>query len=101
MTQFFVLSVLASNQAVSLTEQNQCSLTAKIVILDVNDKSPRFVSSPLSYIREHAEVGSIAHHIIAQDLDQGMNGQVTYLLSSNEDHAFLIDKATGKIKGIS
>ncbi|XP_063166591.1 protocadherin-23 [Candoia aspera] len=95
-SQFFVLTVLASDQAVNLTERNQCSLTAKIVILDVNDNSPSFVSSPLSYIREDAEVGSIAHHIIAQDPDQGRNGQITYLLlSSNEDRAFLIDKATG------
>ncbi|KAM6440855.1 protocadherin-23 [Liasis olivaceus] len=95
-TQFFVLTVLASDQAINLIERNQCSLTAKIIILDVNDNSPSFVSSPLSYIREDAEVGSIAHHIIAQDPDQGRNGQITYhLLSSNEDHAFLIDKATG------
>ncbi|XP_013927607.1 PREDICTED: protocadherin-23, partial [Thamnophis sirtalis] len=93
-TPFFVLTVLASNQAVNLTEHNQCSLTAKIVILDVNDNIPSFFSSPVSYIREDAEVGSVAHHIIAHDPDQGMNGQVTYLLSSNENHAFLIDKAT-------
>ncbi|XP_070614235.1 protocadherin-23-like [Erythrolamprus reginae] len=94
-TPFFVLTILASDQAVNPTEHNQCSLTAKIVILDANDNSPSFVSSPISYIREDAEVGTIAHHIIAHDPDQGMNGQVTYLLSSNEDQAFLIDKTTG------
>uniref|UniRef100_A0A803T7K3 Cadherin domain-containing protein n=1 Tax=Anolis carolinensis TaxID=28377 RepID=A0A803T7K3_ANOCA len=82
-TQSIVLTVFAVDQAVNLTDRRQSSLTAKIVILDVNDNTPHFVSSPVSYIREDAEVGSFVHHIIAQDPDQGRNGQVTYHLLSN------------------
>ncbi|KAF7244105.1 Protocadherin-23, partial [Varanus komodoensis] len=96
MTHFVVLTVLAADQAVNLTDRRQSSLTAKIVILDVNDNHPRFVSSPVSYIREDAEVGSLVHHIVAQDSDQGRNGHVTYhLLSSNKGHSFVLDKTTG------
>ncbi|XP_062991159.1 protocadherin-23 [Elgaria multicarinata webbii] len=96
MTQSVILTVLVADQAVNLTDRRQSSLTAKIVILDVNDNYPSFVSSPLSYVREDAEIGSLVHHIVAQDPDQGRNGQVTYhLLSSNEDHSFVIDKTTG------
>ncbi|KAH0616047.1 hypothetical protein JD844_026842 [Phrynosoma platyrhinos] len=96
MTQSVVLTVLAVDQAVNLTDRRQSSLTAKIVILDVNDNSPQFVSSPICYIREDAEVGSFVHHIIAQDPDQGRNGQVIYhLLSNSEDQRFIIDKNTG------
>lgn len=102
MTQSVVLRVSATDQAVNITDRRQGSLTAKIVILDVNDNHPSFVSSPLSYIREDAEVGSLAHHVVAQDPDQGRNGQVTYhLLSDNEDYAFTLDKTTGKIKSLS
>ncbi|NXF39299.1 PCD23 protein, partial [Nyctibius bracteatus] len=72
------------------------SLAVKIVILDINDNSPSFTSSPLSYVMEDAEVGFLVHHIIAKDPDEGRNGQVTYhILSGNENKAFVLDKITG------
>ncbi|KFQ60174.1 Protocadherin-23, partial [Pelecanus crispus] len=72
------------------------SLAAKIVILDINDNSPSFMSSPLSYVIEDVEVGCLVHHIIAKDPDEGRNGQVTYhILSGNENKAFVLDKITG------
>ncbi|NXU81636.1 PCD23 protein, partial [Oreotrochilus melanogaster] len=72
------------------------SLTVKIVILDINDNSPSFMSSPLSYVMEDAEVGCLVHHITAKDPDEGRNGQVTYhILSGNENKAFVLDKLTG------
>ncbi|NXR83458.1 PCD23 protein, partial [Pycnonotus jocosus] len=72
------------------------SLAVKIVILDINDNSPSFVSSPLSYVMEDVEVGSLVHHITAKDPDEGRNGQVTYhILSGNENKAFVLDKITG------
>ncbi|NXT95411.1 PCD23 protein, partial [Anhinga rufa] len=72
------------------------SLAAKIVILDINDNSPSFTSSPLSYVMEDVEVGFLVHRIIAKDPDEGRNGQVTYhILSGNDDEAFVLDKITG------
>ncbi|KAF1498963.1 Protocadherin-23, partial [Eudyptula minor] len=72
------------------------SLAAKIVILDINDNSPSFTSSPLSYVMEDVEVGFLVHRIIAKDPDEGRNGQVTYhILSGNENKAFVLDKITG------
>ncbi|KAM9143867.1 protocadherin-23 [Pangshura tecta] len=95
-THSVVLTVSASDQAINLTERRLGSLTAKIVILDINDNSPHFVSSSLSYVMENAEVGSLVHHVIAEDPDEGRNGQVTYhILSGNENKAFMLDKTTG------
>ncbi|NWV02478.1 PCD23 protein, partial [Ptilonorhynchus violaceus] len=72
------------------------SLAVKVVILDVNDNSPNFMSSPLSYVMEDVEMGFLVHHIIAKDPDEGRNGQVTYhILSGNENKAFVLDKITG------
>ncbi|NXU10381.1 PCD23 protein, partial [Pardalotus punctatus] len=72
------------------------SLAVKIVILDINDNSPSFMSSTLSYVMENAEVGFLVQHIIAKDPDEGRNGQVTYhILSGNENKAFVLDKITG------
>ncbi|KFW01744.1 Protocadherin-23, partial [Fulmarus glacialis] len=72
------------------------SLAAKIIILDINDNSPSFMSSPLSYVMEDVEVGFLVHRITAKDPDEGRNGQVTYhILSGNENKAFVLDKITG------
>ncbi|XP_060102606.1 protocadherin-23 [Heteronotia binoei] len=96
MVQSVILTVVAADQAVNFTDRRQDSLTAKIIILDVNDNHPTFLSSPLSYIREDAEIGSPVHSIVAHDPDQGRNGQITYyLLSSNEDHMFSLDRSSG------
>ncbi|NXE35713.1 PCD23 protein, partial [Ptilorrhoa leucosticta] len=79
-----------------LTVRRLDSLAVKIVILDINDNSPSFMSLPLSYVVEDVEVGFLVHHVIAKDPDEGRNGQVTYhILSGNENKAFVLDKTTG------
>ncbi|XP_063278126.1 protocadherin-23 [Prinia subflava] len=95
-TRSVILTVFAEDQAINLTDRRLDSLAVKIVILDVNDNSPSFVSSPLAYVMEDVEVGFFVHHIIAKDPDEGRNGQVTYhILSGNENKAFVLDKITG------
>ncbi|NXK64591.1 PCD23 protein, partial [Sylvietta virens] len=90
------LTSLLMLTAINLTDRRLDSLAVKIVILDINDNSPSFVSSPLSYVMEDVEVGFLVHHIIAEDPDEGGNGQVTYhILSGNEDKTFVLDKITG------
>ncbi|NWW10990.1 PCD23 protein, partial [Oreocharis arfaki] len=79
-----------------LTVRRLDSLAVKIVILDINDNSPTFMSLPLSYVMEDVEVGFLVHHIVAKDPDEGRNGQVTYhILSGNGNKAFVLDKITG------
>ncbi|NWS59766.1 PCD23 protein, partial [Chunga burmeisteri] len=95
-THSVILTVSAADQAINLTDRRLDSLVAKIVILDINDNSPNFMSSPLSYVMEDVEVGFLVHSIIAKDRDEGRNGQVTYhILSGNENKAFVLDKITG------
>ncbi|NXT05347.1 PCD23 protein, partial [Prunella fulvescens] len=90
------LTSLLMLTAINLTDRRRDSLAVKIVILDINDNSPSFMSSPLSYVMEDVEVGFLVHHIIAKDPDEGRNGQVTYhILSGNENKAFELDKITG------
>ncbi|KAM3671958.1 protocadherin-23 [Ammospiza maritima maritima] len=95
-TRSVILTVFAEDQAINLTDRRLDSLAIKIVILDINDNSPSFTSSPLSYVMEDVEVGFLVHHIVAKDPDEGTNGQVTYhILSGNENKAFVLDKITG------
>ncbi|XP_077627075.1 protocadherin-23 [Crocuta crocuta] len=91
-----VLTITASDQAVNVTDRRVGSLMAKVVILDVNDHSPTFMSFPIAHIREDATVGSLVHHITAQDPDEGRNGRITYsILSGNENMAFMLDESSG------
>ncbi|NXL53951.1 PCD23 protein, partial [Podilymbus podiceps] len=91
-----ILTVSATDQAINLTDRRLGSLAAKIVILDINDNSPSFTSSPLAYVMEDAEIGFLVHCIVAKDPDEGKNGQVTYhILSGNENKPFVLDKITG------
>nr|XP_019588825.1 PREDICTED: protocadherin-23 [Rhinolophus sinicus] len=91
-----LLTVTASDQAVNVTDRRLRSLMAKVVILDVNDHSPTFMSSPIAHVKEDATVGSLVHHVTAQDPDEGRNGRVTYsILSGNENMAFMLDESSG------
>ncbi|KAJ1073664.1 hypothetical protein K5549_006902 [Capra hircus] len=91
-----VLTVTASDQAVNVTDRRLRSLMVKVVILDVNDHSPTFTSFPIAHVREDAAVGSLVHHITAQDPDAGRNGRVTFsILSGNENMAFMLDESSG------
>ncbi|NWZ04916.1 PCD23 protein, partial [Agelaius phoeniceus] len=95
-TRSVILTVFAEDQAINLTDRRLDSLAVKIVILDINDNSPSFTSSHLSYVMEDVEVGFLVHHIVAKDPDEGRNGQVTYhILAGNENKAFVLDKITG------
>ncbi|XP_014798528.1 PREDICTED: protocadherin-23 [Calidris pugnax] len=95
-THSVILTVSAADQAINLTDRRLDSLAVKIVVLDINDNSPSFTSSSLSYVVEDVEVGFFVHRIIAKDPDEGRNGEVTYhILSGNENKAFVLDKITG------
>ncbi|KAM4709348.1 protocadherin-23 [Discoglossus pictus] len=92
----FIIKVIATDQAVNIAHQRQSSMTAKIVILDINDNSPQFVSLPFAFVAEDTEVGSLVHHIVAEDLDEGRNGKITfYIMEGNVKQAFWLDKTTG------
>uniref|UniRef100_A0A287DD33 Dachsous cadherin-related 2 n=1 Tax=Ictidomys tridecemlineatus TaxID=43179 RepID=A0A287DD33_ICTTR len=96
-----ILTVTASDQAVNVTDRRLRSLVAKVVILDVNDHRPTFTTFPFAYIREDAAVGSVVHHVSAQDPDEGRNGEVTYSILSGNDHmTFLLDESSGLLTTI-
>ncbi|XP_029467149.1 protocadherin-23 [Rhinatrema bivittatum] len=98
LTQSIIFTVTAADQAVNIAERRVSSMTINVVILDKNDNSPSFVSLPVSYVMEDAEVGSLVHHIIAEDPDEGSNGKVMYhILSGNENKVFLLHNLTGNV----
>ncbi|XP_061541488.1 LOW QUALITY PROTEIN: protocadherin alpha-8-like [Phycodurus eques] len=73
-----------------------------INVLDVNDNSPLF-SKSLYKVRvvENADIGTQLLRLSASDLDDGVNGQLTYSFAErgrfNPDHVFALDENTGEI----
>nr|XP_018907159.1 PREDICTED: protocadherin-like wing polarity protein stan isoform X2 [Bemisia tabaci] len=70
----------------------------EITVSDVNDNKPLF-SKPAytGSVSEDALVGTSVIHVIATDVDFGLNGRIRYALG-NDTEAFVIDPASGVIR---
>ncbi|KAK4302799.1 hypothetical protein Pmani_025146 [Petrolisthes manimaculis] len=77
-------------------------MTVSVVVMDVNDCSPRFsASSYRAVVAENSEVGATITILTATDEDEGNNGQVQYNFASDEDATvrsiFHIDPHSGAV----
>ncbi|XP_019730264.1 protocadherin alpha-8-like [Hippocampus comes] len=74
----------------------------KINVLDVNDNSPSFSKSLYKVqVVENADIGTALLRLSATDLDDGVNGQLTYSFAEtgrfNPDDSFALNENTGEI----
>ncbi|TRY99245.1 hypothetical protein DNTS_022810, partial [Danionella cerebrum] len=66
------------------TTSSSSFMAVNLILQDVNDNLPRF---------------QLQNYVVAEDVDQGQNGQVTYSIeSSSQSGLFKIDPATGSLK---
>ncbi|EFP04243.1 CRE-CDH-3 protein [Caenorhabditis remanei] len=73
-----------------------------IHVIDENDESPRFITGDVVNLRIREEEDTIAYPMIigssiAEDLDEGQNGVVTYSLLSGNTSLFAVNSTTGDI----
>ncbi|XP_034544310.1 protocadherin-23 [Notolabrus celidotus] len=95
-TPSYTFTVTATDQAKRKEERKQASVTTQVFLLDVNDNRPVFVSADAIQVMEDAEVGSLLHHFVAIDGDQGENGVVSYvILAGNKRGFFTLEEKTG------
>ncbi|XP_049536500.1 protein dachsous [Anopheles darlingi] len=99
----FLLIVQATDQSSNVTERLTTSATARIMVTDVNDNTPRFVipsgADSTVYISDALEINQIIAHVVAIDPDSGENGRIEYdFVSGNEDERFAIDHNSGAIR---
>ncbi|XP_047434431.1 protocadherin-23 [Mugil cephalus] len=95
-TPSFAFTVSATDQAKRKEERKQASVTAQLFLLDVNDNRPVFVSADSAQVTEDAEVGSLLHHFVAIDGDQGENGVVSFsIVAGNKNGFFTLEEKTG------
>ena len=72
------------------------STSILIHVLDVNDNDPVFVQDIYgTSVYENVSVGFVVMTMLAVDIDEGVNGNVTYTLSNDAAGLFDIDAATG------
>ncbi|XP_015278377.1 PREDICTED: cadherin-23 [Gekko japonicus] len=75
------------------------SATVFVNLLDLNDNDPTFQNLPfITEIPEGLPAGSSVFQVVAIDLDEGLNGQVTYRMQVGMPRMdFLINSSTGLI----
>lgn len=79
-------------------ERKQAAVAAQVFLLDVNDNRPVFTSAVSVQVTEDAEAGSLLHHFVANDGDEGENGVVSYtILTGNKEGLFTLEERTGKM----
>ncbi|XP_073335504.1 protocadherin-16 [Pagrus major] len=74
-------------------------MAINLILQDVNDNLPRFqLQNYVAYMREAQGYETPIIQVMAEDVDQGQNGQVTYSIqSSGMSGLFKIDPVTGSI----
>lgn len=97
-TPTLAFTVTASDRAERKEERKRTSVTAQVVLLDVNDNTPVFASADTAQVMEDAELGSLLHHFVAIDGDLGENGLVSYcIMAGNENGLFTLEEKTGEM----
>uniref|UniRef100_A0AAR2LPW9 Protocadherin-16 n=1 Tax=Pygocentrus nattereri TaxID=42514 RepID=A0AAR2LPW9_PYGNA len=81
------------------TATSSSFMAVNLILQDVNDNLPRFqLQNYVAYMREAQGYDSPIIQVVAEDVDQGPNGQVTYSIqSSSRSGLFKIDPLTGSI----
>lgn len=102
--QSFSFSVVATDSPADHSTQRSSTAQVQISIQDVNDNRPRFMSyvyytgvSERSY-----SVGRQVAHLPCNDLDSGVNQELTYFIAAgNEEGKFRINATSGQIDLVS
>lgn len=89
--------VKATDQSTNLTERLSTTATARIVLTDSNDNSPKFIlpQNPNVFFSESTTIGMMVVRVVAVDEDSGDNGRITYVISGGEMKQFALGYDNG------
>ncbi|XP_026994718.2 protocadherin-16 [Tachysurus fulvidraco] len=81
------------------TTTSSSFMAVNLILQDINDNLPRFqLQNYITYMHEAQGYDSPIIQVVAEDVDQGPNGQVTYSIqSSGRSGLFKIDPLTGSV----
>lgn len=91
------LTVTANDCVLPVSLQLTSTAHVFVVITDVNDNAPLFVSAKSVIIPEDTALHSVVTTVHAEDEDSGSNGEVLYYLKNTSGGTFTIEDTSGKI----
>ncbi|RXN06608.1 protocadherin-23 [Labeo rohita] len=96
-TKKIVFRVTVSDNAEEPNDRKHTSVIGQVILLDINDNSPTFVSTEVACVPEDTEVGLLVHHVMAKDEDEGSNGHVIYSVISGNEKSYFHMESTGHL----
>ncbi|RVE65013.1 hypothetical protein OJAV_G00132020 [Oryzias javanicus] len=94
---FYNLTVTANDCAQPVSLQLTSTANIFVIVEDVNDNSPLFMSPQSVSIPEDTALHSVIMTVRAEDEDVGPNGEVWYHLSRTHNGAFSINNTSGNV----
>nr|XP_033794683.1 protocadherin Fat 4-like [Geotrypetes seraphini] len=94
----FELTVKASDQAVPMESRRFTLKNVTILVTDLNDNIPTFVSQNALAADPSLVIGSVLTTIIAFDPDEEPNGEVEYEIINGDIETFLLDRYSGDLR---
>ncbi|XP_078371306.1 protein dachsous-like [Oculina patagonica] len=98
----YTLNIRATDQAFTESERLSSTITVFIIVDDVNDNKPAFVSPNYTFVMEDEPFGYPVITITAIDQDLGRNGRVKYRIvqggSRNSFGKFSLEADTGLLR---
>lgn len=90
----FRLTLTATDHGTPSLSSNK---TVTIIVEDINDNAPAFVSVDAGVLPEDSDKGYVVMRLEALDADTNANGQVTYELVDGDKNLFVLDRITGEL----
>uniref|UniRef100_A0A665VUH5 Protocadherin Fat 4 n=1 Tax=Echeneis naucrates TaxID=173247 RepID=A0A665VUH5_ECHNA len=94
----FELTIKATDQAVPVEFRRFALKNVTIWVTDLNDNVPTFVSQNALVAEPNIVIGSILTTVLADDPDEGANGDVEYELVEGDSDTFIMDRYSGDIR---
>nr|CAG4640600.1 EOG090X0007 [Eulimnadia texana] len=93
----FRLIVVATDQAEPPSTRLSAEKLVTVIVEDVNDNAPLFMSVNAGLLPKGAERSYQILRVHAEDLDANSNGLVTYELTSGDTELFSLDRTSGRL----
>uniref|UniRef100_A0A8C9BCN7 Protocadherin Fat 4 n=1 Tax=Phocoena sinus TaxID=42100 RepID=A0A8C9BCN7_PHOSS len=94
----FELTVKANDQAVPIETRRYALKNVTILVTDLNDNVPMFISQNALAADPSAVIGSVLTTIMAADPDEGANGEVEYEIINGDTDTFIVDRYSGDLR---
>ncbi|XP_069781342.1 protocadherin Fat 4 isoform X2 [Narcine bancroftii] len=95
---FYNLLIMAHDLSPLPASRFTSTAQISVILLDVNDNPPRFISSKMAYMQENSPMNTIVYKAQATDPDSGPNSYVEYTLLSHSANKFSIGTIDGTLR---